>query len=175
MNLAYRKTGTGNAWAGHNNVIDWVSELEYTIILLPDTIFGLTLPTGSESMAHRHWCERDRKINHCNYSGRKNKLNMSWLKSHMGICQTNCQTEVSHVNADAEITYLLNFPWTIHLCYHEEHFECLPNEIPMLNITLNAQWIFKCSQVNNLRIRVTQYTYYVCINIANVKSETTEY
>lgn len=45
---SYRKTGTGNDWAGHNNAM-----LPFELILTrfwssPDVIFGLTLPTGSE-------------------------------------------------------------------------------------------------------------------------------
>lgn len=46
--FAYRNTGTGNDWAGHKSVIDEFRWPVWTIILFPDKIFGITLPTGSK-------------------------------------------------------------------------------------------------------------------------------
>lgn len=46
--FAYRKNGTGNACAGHSNVIDPDCNPDWIMILFPDNIFGMTLPTGSK-------------------------------------------------------------------------------------------------------------------------------
>lgn len=44
----HRLIGTGNAWAGHKNVMDVFCLPDNTIILFPDIIRGATLPTGSK-------------------------------------------------------------------------------------------------------------------------------